>query len=236
MSRLRVGGAEIAFERMGRAGPVIVFESGLGEDMRRWKEVVRPLSACARLVLYDRPGIGRSSPRGNTRVLLANTVVEQLAALLQAIDAPPPYILVGHSLGGFYMQAFARNRSQEVAAVVLIDSASPFEPPGAFGSTVLPRPESIAAAEEAGFSPSAAAMLAGPPFPPAPLIVLAATDHGVTPEHEALWQDVQAQTAALSPKGRLVIVQGSGHCIQNDRPQVVIAAVLEAMRQAGADT
>ena len=78
-------------------------------------------------------------------------------------------------------------------------------------------------------------MLAGPPFPPIPLIVMAATAHDVTPEREALWQDVQTQTAALSPKGRLVIVQGSGHCIQNDRPQVVIAAVREAMREAGAD-
>jgi|GraSoiStandDraft_50_1057286.scaffolds.fasta_scaffold182620_2 pimeloyl-ACP methyl ester carboxylesterase len=235
MSRLRVGGTEIAFEKMGRAGPVIVFESGLGEDMRGWEEVARPLSAFARLVLYDRPGIGQSGPRLGTRVLLANTVVEQLAALLQAIDAPPPYILVGHSLGGFYMQAFARNRPKEVAAVVLIDSASPFEPPGAFGSTILPRSGSIAAAEEAGFAPSAVAMLAGPPFPPAPLIVLTATAHDVTPEHEALWQDVQAQTAALSPKGRLAIVQGSGHCIQNDRPQEVIAAVLAAMREVGAD-
>jgi len=34
---------------------------------------------------------------------------------------------------------------------------------------------------------------------------------------EALWQDVQAQTAPLSPKGRLAIVQGSRHSIKNDR-------------------
>ena len=88
------------------------------------------------------------------------------------------------------------------------------------------------AIEEAGFAPSAALMLAGPPFPPVPLIVLAATDHGVTPEREALWQEVQAQTAALSPNNRLVIVPGSGHFIQSDRPQVVIDAVLEAMREA----
>jgi hypothetical protein len=47
-------------------------------------------------------------------VLLAATVVEQLTGLLQAIDAPP--------------QAFARNHPDEVAAMVLIDSASPFEP------------------------------------------------------------------------------------------------------------
>ena len=45
-----MGGTEIAFEKMGRAGPVIVFESGLGEDMRGWEEVARPLSAFARLV------------------------------------------------------------------------------------------------------------------------------------------------------------------------------------------
>jgi hypothetical protein len=51
----------------------------------------------------------------------------------------------------------------------------------------------------------------------------------------ALWQEVQAQTAPLSPKGRLAIVQGSRHSVQNDRPHVVIAAVLEAMCEARAD-
>jgi pimeloyl-ACP methyl ester carboxylesterase len=236
MSRLRVGDAEIAFERLGCAGPVIVFESGLGEDMRCWEEMARPLVDCARLVLYDRPGIGQSSPRRGTDVLLASTVADQLVAFLHAIDTPPPFILVGHSLGGFYMQAFARNYPQVTAAVVLIDSASPLEPPGVFCSTVPPNPGSIAAAEEAGFASSAAAMLAGPPFPPVPLIVLAATDHGVPPEREALWQEVQAQTAALSPKGRVTIVQGSGHFIQNDRRQVVIEAVLDAIRATGCGT
>jgi pimeloyl-ACP methyl ester carboxylesterase len=86
------------------------------------------------------------------------------------------------------------------------------------------------AAEEAGFAPSAAAMLAGPPFPPVPLIVLVATNHDVTPDREALWQEVQKQTAALSPKGQLKIVQGAGHFIQREQPQVVIEAVLEATR------
>ena len=156
-----------------------------------------------------------------------------MRALLQAADLPTPYLLVGHSLGGFYVQAFARRYPTETAAVVLVDSASPLEPPGAFGSTIQPNRGSIAAVEEAGFAPSAAAMLAGPPFPSVPLIVLVATEHDVTPELEALWQRVQAQTAALLPKGRLQIVQGAGHFIQNDRPQIVIEAVLEAMREAG---
>jgi alpha-beta hydrolase superfamily lysophospholipase len=64
---------------------------------------------------------------------------------------------------------------------------------------------------------SVTVMLAGPPFPLVPLIVLAATDHGATPEREALWRD-KVRTAALSPRGRLQVVHGTGHFIQNDRP------------------
>jgi pimeloyl-ACP methyl ester carboxylesterase len=233
MSLLHIGDADIAFERLGCAGPVVVFESGLGTDMRGWVEVTRPLAAFAQIVLYDRPGIGHSGPRHGTDVVLASTVADELLACLHAIDVPPPYLLVGQSLGGLYMQAFARQYPGETAAVVLIDSASPLEPPGVFGSTVPLERGSIAAREEAGFTPSAAAMLAGPPFPPVPLIVLVATDHDVTPDRKALWLEVQEQTVALSPKGRLRVVQDTGHFIQKDRPQVVIEAVLEAMREAG---
>lgn len=233
MSLLHIDNTQIAFERLGCAGPVIVFESGLGNDMWSWEKVARPLAAFAQIVLYDRPGIGRSGPRRGTEVVLASTVAEELRACLHTMDMPPPYLLVGHSLGGFYMQAFARTYPRETAAVVLVDSASPLEPPGVFGSTVPPKPGSIMAAEEAGFAPSAAAMLAGPPFPPVPLIVLVATDHGVTPDREGLWQEVQKQTATLSPKGQLKIVQGAGHFIQKDRPQVVIETVLEAMHEVG---
>jgi len=233
MNLLSIGDAQIAFEKLGCAGPPIVFEAGLGSDMRGWESVARPLAAVAQIVLYDRPGIGRSGPRRSTEVLLASTVADELLACLHALDVSPPYVLVGHSLGGFYMQAFARKYPHKTAAVVLVDSASPLEPPGAFGLAAPPQPGSIAAAEEAGFAPSAAAMLAGPPFPPVPLIVLVATDHGVTPEREALWQEVQAQTAALSPKGRLKVVHGAGHFIQQDRSQEVIEVVLEAMHEAG---
>jgi len=232
MRRLRIADSEIVFQTIGCSGPVIVFESGLGGDMHGWEEVAGPLATCARLLLYDRLGIGESGFRHGTDALLANTVADQLKAVLQATDLPAPYVLVGHSLGGFYMQAFARRYPTETAAVVLVDSASPLEPPDAFGPTIQPNRGSIASVEEAGFALSAAAMLAGAPFPSVPLIVLVATEHDVRPELEALWQEVQAKTAALSPRGSLRIVQGAGHFIQNDRPQIVIEAVLEALRKA----
>jgi pimeloyl-ACP methyl ester carboxylesterase len=233
--RARVGDADIAYATFGRAGPVVVLESGLGEDMREWRAVAQALAPCARVVTYDRPGIGRSAPRPDVAPVLAGAVARELAELLRTLGMPPPYVLVGHSLGGLYVQAFARAMPGDVAAVVLVDASSPLEPPGVFVSTVPPQPGTIAAAEESGVAPSVASLLSGPPFPPVPLVVLAATDHGDTPAREALWRDVQARTAALSPRGRLVIVEGTGHFIQADRPAAVVDAVLQAAREAGAD-
>jgi pimeloyl-ACP methyl ester carboxylesterase len=231
--RVDRGETQLAYRLQGDAGPTVVFESGQGLGMASWERVAPRLAACARVVVYDRAGVGASPARPNNLPVMADSVADDLARLLRAIGASPPYILVGHSLGGLYVQAFARRNPGDVAAVVLVDAASPLEPPGVFVSTAPLAPGSISAAEEAGVAPSEAALLAGPPFPPIPLIVLAATDHDDTPQREALWQEVQSRTAALSPKGHLEVVNHSGHFIQIDRPDVVYAAVLEAARLSG---
>ena len=107
--------------------------------------------------------------------MLAAAVADDLLVQLRDHGLPGPFLLVGHSLGGLYVQAFARNHPDEVAGMVLVDASSPLEPPGVFVSRVPPKPGTIEAAEEAGVAPSVAALLAGPPLPPVPLVVLAAT-------------------------------------------------------------
>ncbi len=222
-----------AHRLLGHHGPTVVLEAGQGLGMRSWDQVAPRLARCARVVVYDRAGIGVSPPRPDASAVKADEAADALADLLRAIHAPPPYILVGHSLGGLYVQSFARRHPRDIAAVVLVDATSPLEPPGVFVSTTPFPPGSIAAAEEAGVAPSQADLLAGPPFPAVPLVVLAATDHGDTAEREALWLQVQARTAALSPKGRLEVVEGSGHFIQDDRPEAVVDAVREVAKAAG---
>jgi pimeloyl-ACP methyl ester carboxylesterase len=83
MRLLHVGNTKIALERLGCAGPVIVFESGLGNDMRSWKAVAQPLAAVAQIVLYDRPGIGRSGPRRGTDVLPMQPTTMPTATITQ---------------------------------------------------------------------------------------------------------------------------------------------------------
>ncbi len=229
------GAAEIAVTLAGPAGaPVVVLVSGLGRGRADWAAVAPQLTPCSRVVRYDRPGIGDSRP-APTAPVMAEAAAGDLAALLPALGLPPPFVLVGHSLGALYVEAFARAYPAETAGVVLVDGTSPLEPPGVFVSTVPPAPGTAEAAEAAGVAPSQAAMLSGPPLPDVPLVVVAATDHADTAEREALWLDVQRRTAALSPQGRLVVAEGSGHFVQQDRPQIVVDALLDVLAAAGAD-
>jgi len=126
---LAIAGEKLHIETAGTSGPPVVFEAGLGNDSTTWKSIAGPISGFARVVLYDRPGLGQSSPfKDKNAAVSADEVVAKLHALLTAADIRPPYILAGHSLGGLYMQMFARKYPKDVSGVVLLESSSPDAP------------------------------------------------------------------------------------------------------------
>jgi pimeloyl-ACP methyl ester carboxylesterase len=88
---------------------VVVFESGAGSEQSVWMKVLPGLTPCLTTVTYDRPGIGDSPPRADRMApLLAADDARLLRAELQLRGLKEPFILVGHSIGGLYVQAFAR--------------------------------------------------------------------------------------------------------------------------------
>src|SRR5579862_8759338 len=105
----------------GKGTPTVILESGLGDTLEVWS-TVQPLIAagCARTLAYNRAGYLGSDPSNAPRD--SATIVAELRAELARQNIRPPYVLVGHSLGGLYMQYFARNYPQEVAGLVLVDS------------------------------------------------------------------------------------------------------------------
>jgi pimeloyl-ACP methyl ester carboxylesterase len=221
-----VGGDRLHVETIGESGPTVVFEAGLGNDATTWKSVAGPISAFARVVLYDRVGLGQSSGLIDTSAAVtAEEVASRLHALLAAAGIQQPYILVGHSLGGLYMQMFARKYPKQVCGVVLLESSST-EAPSELKTRAKLVPGTASYLEEEGMAESNRQVRKAGSFPDVPLTVIAATDHGpYFREWEPTLMRLQQQLATLSPQGNLIVAQGSGHDVQLDRPGTVIDAV-----------
>ncbi len=111
----------IGIENRKEGQPVIVFESGLGTPMDNWDRVLEGVSELAPMITYDRPGIGESEPDDEMPTI--KKVSDRLVLLLKHLELKPPYILVGHSLGGLYVRGFAVYYPEMLAGLVIIDPA-----------------------------------------------------------------------------------------------------------------
>ena len=107
------------------AGPTVLIEAGLSQwsassTYGRAQDAIA--ASGARVCVYDRAGLGWSDvvPDGRTH----NGMVEDLHKLLAAMKVPPPYVLVGHSMGGLLVRLYAKTYRGEVAGVVLADATS----------------------------------------------------------------------------------------------------------------
>lgn len=101
-------------------GPTVVIEAGSGNDSTLWEDMLRRVSAFAHVCTYDRAGLGWSDPAAGSRTI--DDRAADLKALLTAANVPGPFVLVGHSYGGYIVRRFAADFPADVAGVVLIDA------------------------------------------------------------------------------------------------------------------
>jgi pimeloyl-ACP methyl ester carboxylesterase len=105
--------------------PTIVFESGLGTPgTGDFAHVLPLLSRDLRTIRYDRPGLGRSADDGESPT--PRHIATVLHDALAAAGVTPPYVLVGHSLGGTRIRMFAGVYPNEVAGLVFVDPTPDF--------------------------------------------------------------------------------------------------------------
>jgi pimeloyl-ACP methyl ester carboxylesterase len=119
--RYDLDGRRLYVHRAGSGGPAVVLlpgAGGLGLDYLNLHTAVAKFTTA---VLYDRGGTGWSDPLELPRSL--TEVADELRALLRVVGIAPPYVLVGHSLGGFYARRYAQRWPDEVAGVLLLDPA-----------------------------------------------------------------------------------------------------------------
>ena len=99
----------------------VILESGLGIPAVGWQLVQPRIAQFARVCSYDRAGYGWSDPGPFPRT--SREIALELHALLQKDRIAPPYILVGHSFGGFTVRLFNQLYPAEVSGAVLVDSS-----------------------------------------------------------------------------------------------------------------
>jgi pimeloyl-ACP methyl ester carboxylesterase len=252
LSLLAVGGncfeilpsADSSMHTEGHGPVTIVFEAGLGDSGKVWRPVQASVADhCARTVSYTRSGYGIGSnaidgPRD------AERIVAELRWRLAASGISPPYVLVGHSLGGLYMQYFARRYPEDVQGLVLVDSMHfeqlarvKAEAPSVYRmmNVVTVVMGGAMRREFTGLPATSAEIEALPEAFNVPTIVLSSTRPaaGEKPEFRALLAQLQNELSDTYAARRHDFVPDSGHYIQRDQPQVVINAAREL---AGCDT
>src|SRR5215218_3659065 len=118
-----VSGHDMQIYCTGKAGggPTVVMDAGLGGGLLDWQTVQPKVATFARVCSYDRSGIGWSESGPTPRT--SQRIVKELHALLSDAGEEGPYVLVGHSFGGANVQLYASEYPEEVAGMVLVDSA-----------------------------------------------------------------------------------------------------------------
>lgn len=125
-----VGGRTINLYCSGKVSPTIVFEAGGNEPGYAWMSLQAKLANFTRACWYDRAGVGWSDPPQLPRT--SATVISDLHEVLSRAGVPPPYVLVGESIGGEYARVYTSRYPHDVAGLVLVDSSHPDQQEPAF--------------------------------------------------------------------------------------------------------
>jgi pimeloyl-ACP methyl ester carboxylesterase len=275
-----IGGRSIYMESAGAGSPTVVLVAGaLGRGDVWSRDLLQPVgeremvfpavAEFTHVIEYDRPGtIGEVNtslepsaplfyPSRSDDVPQPRTgaeIVQELHDLLEAAEAPGPYVLVGHSVGGLYSRLYAMAYPDEVVGMVLVDATNE-EVWAEFAKVLTPdqwtvfeagtvRNEELLAAYPPAEMNWTAPLLEDPtvaqvrqaraesPLRPIPLYTLS---HGIpfgepfpgwpSEEMEAVMSRLQEDTASLVPDSRRVIATKSGHNIHQDQPELVIEAI-----------
>ncbi|WP_431048655.1 alpha/beta fold hydrolase [Roseateles sp. L2-2] len=239
----RVTGGPIVFTKVGHGEPTVVLQSGLGDGRDPWAKVLNELRTDYSVFAYDRPGYGDSTA---TPPVPRNPcgIATELHGLLQSAGIKPPYVLVGHSIGGLYQYAFSRLYPDEVAGIVLVDATHPLhlrrmqvEVPVMANMLDNMSRRVFRGMMQAEFLQQQDCIdtLWQKPRPTVPVRVLTRTVYSPTEMasgFETMVHNLEPNWLPLVGGKELQPVEGSGHYIQRDKPEVVVKAIEEVVREA----
>ena len=289
-----IGGRHIHLHCAGAGGPTVVLMAGISSWAPVWYKTQPVIAQRTHTCSFDRAGYGFSDAAPRPQILA--DVVDDLHSALKAASIPPPYVLVGHSLGGVEARLYAQRWPQDVAGMILVDTSpageglieenqpgladdesiesyvsdelycallaahgplEPSSPEYKNCSKGLPSDTPTAFRNSwpqfftAGYAAAKVSLMSSlythrydsvdhRSLGAMPLVVLSAehsfevdTPAGIRfwQAYKKAWRARHEALAHLSSRGVYRLIEGSGHAIQLDKPQSVIDAVDEVLRE-----
>ncbi len=120
-----VGGYQMHMNCIGSGSPTLVLDAGLGNDSLIWGGVQPALAKRTRVCAYDRAGWGLSQAVPGPQD--ANHIADELHGLLDAAGITSPIVLMGHSIAGIYIRAYASRYPAQVAGLIFVDASTPLQ-------------------------------------------------------------------------------------------------------------
>src|SRR6187200_2167142 len=116
-----IGGYRLHLWCTGDGAPAVILDAGLGGTSAGWGFVQPEVARFTRVCSYDRAGMGYSDPGPSPRT--ARRIASELAELLARGGIAGPVVLVGESIAGFDVRAFASDHPERAAGLVLVDAS-----------------------------------------------------------------------------------------------------------------
>lgn len=246
-----VGGRSLHCNVYGKGSPAVVLVSGFRAPQTYWNPVVPALAAQTTVLTYDRAGIGKSEI--GELPTHGKQAAADLHTLLNKLNLPKPYIVIGHSYGGSVVRLFVSMYPDNISGLILEDSQH---------EDILEEQRKILKGKDlekleemfSRFKPPDNPITEGDyrnitmeqikkskPLPQVPFAVLTAGDRskGMPPvfSKEAnqkiaeLGIELQKKLAALIPGGKHIIVEGVGHNMHLEKPEVLIETMNEMIKE-----
>lgn len=247
-----LGGPTLWAELAGAGEVTVVFETGNGADSTVWTEIAAQVRAAGtRTFLYDRAGTGRSSP--DPRLYTIDNEAQALRSLLARCGVGGPVVLAAHSYGGFISQLLAASGRAgdafRIAGLVLVDANIPAFFTAAEVDAILARyrPQYDALRKQAPALaatiipileayPATVARMRHVRLPARLPVIDIYAEHSwaETAESATAMRAAHIAFAAAGSHRKSVYAAGSSHQVMSDRPDLVVAAIAEAIACARA--
>jgi pimeloyl-ACP methyl ester carboxylesterase len=109
----------------GEGSPTVVLEAAAPGWSLYWSLVQPEVARVTRVCAYDRAGFGWSEPGPLPRT--GARMARELHTLLDRAGISGPYVLAGHSLGGFIVRLYREQHPDEVVGMLLVDAGHEME-------------------------------------------------------------------------------------------------------------